>query len=148
MYYFSDISCTSAMFIRCGRGILYLCHLLCTQASTLLTCGATLGIHVSVHVSTHTLPVPTILHLYHLFHSVLPPASEDSDWSKAAESSDWPSLTPTSTSTGSDIINPGGDIVITSQDNLESVLEKLGLVKFHSLFQVRSCGKQAMKCKL
>ena len=38
------------MFIRCGRGILYLCHLLCTQASTLLTCGATLGIHVSVRV--------------------------------------------------------------------------------------------------
>jgi len=30
------------------------------------------------------------------------------------------------TSTGSDIINPGGDIVITSQDNLKSVLEKLG----------------------
>ena len=86
-----------------------------------------------------------VLLLYHLFHPVIPLASEDSDWSKAAESSDWPSLTPPSTSAGSDIINPGGDIIITSQDNLESVLEKLGLVKFHSLFQVRNCEKPAMK---
>ena len=133
-----------------------ICHLPCTQASTLLTCGATLGIHVSAHVHPYCTSSGCNLCLCqqfrfscHLYHSVIPPASEDSDWSKAAESSDWPSLTPTSASAGSDIINPGGDIIITSQDNLESVLEKLGLVKFHSLFQVRRCGKQAMKhCKV
>lgn len=63
-------------------------------------------------------------------------SSEDSDWSKqvgASDSGDWPSL---ASSVGGDIVNPGGDITITSQDNLELVLEKLGLTTYHQLFQV------------
>jgi len=71
------------------------------------------------------------------------PTSEDSDWSKAGDSTDWPSLALT-TSTGSDIINPGGDIIITSQDNLKSVLEKLGLIKFHPLFQSNEIDLDAL----
>ena len=57
-------------------------------------------------------------------------ASGDSDWSKAAVSSDqtdWPNL-----SSGTEQLS------ISPQDNLESVLEKLALTKYLQLFQVMS----------
>ncbi len=37
----------------------------------------------------------------------------------------------------------GGDVVITPQDNLESVLERVGLVEHQSLFK-EVCGIQAL----
>ena len=77
-------------------------------------------------------------------------SSEDLDWSSAAGGSsgppDWPSTNSISaastggaTTTATDGhrgVNPGGDSVVAPQDNLQSVLERLGLMAFHQLFQV------------
>ncbi len=59
------------------------------------------------------------------------------------DSTDWPTtLTPPSSSVvsgGRGVAGGeggGGDVVITPQDNLESVLERVGLVEHQSLFKV------------
>ena len=62
--------------------------------------------------------------LLFMFVNVLCAASEDSDWSKVPSETSWPSL-------------PGGESTVTSQDTLESVLGKLGLLDYYNLLQVR-----------
>ncbi len=66
------------------------------------------------------------------------------------DSTDWPTaLTPPSSSVvsgGRGVAGGeggGGDVVITPQDNLESVLERVGLVEHQSLFKV-VCRIQAL----
>ena len=76
--------------------------------------------------------------------------SEDAGWNKPGDGisvdhvSDWPVLTSTSISlntspTTSSIVTTSGDMMITLHDDLETVLERLGLGKYYHLFQVCSC---------
>ncbi len=74
--------------------------------------------------------------------------SEDSGWSKPDDgkstsllsymSSDWPVMPPTSlgvTEAGV-LSNASNVLAIHPQDNLQTVLEKLGLGKYYHIFQV------------
>lgn len=86
--------------------------------------------------------------LYSVFSSL--GVSEDSGWSKPMEgistsllnfrSSDWPVMTssmPTSSSTSGDL-SDGMTTAILPQDNLQTVLDKLGLGDYYHIFQVSS----------
>ena len=73
-----------------------------------------------------------------------PLGTDDSDWSKSSQNSDWPSTVAFSSlvslSTKKDSSSTSGDhsgdMVITPQDNLESVLKKLSLSEHLKLFKV------------
>ena len=77
--------------------------------------------------------------------------SEDSGWTKPGDvistslldymSSDWPVMT--SSASTSSVNNPtgvdlsgGGDVTISPQDDLQTVLERLGLGQYHQRLQV------------
>ena len=81
------------------------------------------------------------------FNPFLLGGSEDAGWNKPGDCisvdhvSDWPVLTSTSISlnnspTTSSIVTTSGDTMIALHDDLETVLERLGLGKYYHLFQV------------
>lgn len=100
------------------------------------------------------------LHWLKFPHNSIAASPEDLDWSSSAGGSsstpDWPSIGSSGTTTvaaatagvtsSGTSVSISGDLVITQQDSLQSVLERLGLMEYHQLFWVLCVLTTVHKC--